>query len=65
MNKYPKNEEHLCAEARRYFDAMCSGEIRPALYYSEQEQRLVGTEIHESEATVRSKMRSKELYPQG
>ena len=54
-----KEKAQMCIRDR------CNGEVRPALYYSEQEQRLVGTEIRESEATVRSKMRSKELYPQG
>ena len=59
------SRETMCAQALRYFDAMCRGEVRPALYYTEQEQRLCGDGIVESDDTVRSKMRSKELYPQG
>lgn len=58
-------DDMMCEEARRYFDAMCGGEVRPALYYSEQEQKVNGNNVRESDATVRSKMRSKELYPQG
>ena len=60
-----RKPEHMCAEARRYFDAMCGGEVRPALYYTEQEQKLRDGRVYESDDTVQSKMRSKELYPQG
>ena len=65
MKKRMRDENTLSAEARRYFDAMCSGEVRPALYYTEQEQELRNGNLRESDDTVRSKMRSKELYPQG
>lgn len=60
-----KQDELMCIAARRYFDAMCGGDVRPALYYTEQEQEACADGVRESDDTVRSKMRSKELYPQG
>ncbi len=53
------------SEARRRMAAEEEGHLRPALYYTAQEQTPCASGVWEDPHTVASKLESKEEYPQG
>ncbi len=55
----------LPAHAERRMRALRDGNLRPPLYYTQQEQTPCASGVWESPHTVASKLESKEEYPQG
>lgn len=55
----------LTGSAERRMHAQQTGGVRPALYYTEQEQKPCANGVWESPHTVASRLESKEEYPQG
>ena len=63
----PRSEDagHLPAHAKRLMEAQKKGSLRPALFYSQQEQVPCPDGVWESPRTVRHKLESKEEFPLG
>lgn len=59
------HNESLPPQAERHMEALQDGHLRPALYYTQQEQTPCKSGVWESPRTVRSKLKSKEEFPQG
>ena len=55
----------LPTHARRRMQALRDGNLRPPLYYTQQEQTPCANGVWESPHTVASKLESKEEFPQG
>lgn len=55
----------LPAHAERRIHALREGNLRPPLYYTQQEQKPCENGVWESAHTVASKLESKEEFPQG
>lgn len=55
----------LTASAEKRREAHAEGHMRPALYYTAQEQQPCASGVWESPHTVASRLESKEEYPQG
>ena len=53
------------SHARRRMQALRDGNLRPPLYYTQQEQTPCANGVWESPHTVASKLESKEEFPQG
>lgn len=55
----------LTPDAKKRLQALEDGNLRPALFYTQQEQTPCPEGVWESSHTVASKLESKEEYPQG
>ena len=55
----------LPAHAQQRMQALRDGNLRPPLYYTQQEQTPCANGVWESPHTVASKLESKEEFPQG
>lgn len=60
-----KDAGNLPAHAKRLMAAQKEGNLRPALFYSQQEQVPCRDGVWESPRTVRHKLESKEEFPLG